>query len=248
MRYKIRGEICEFQTGPFGRIASVVDIADALDKDGDDVILLDIHSGGGDVEAEIYMLNALQRARRRGKKIVTYCPGFCASAAADLLFQGDEIYLGDVSMVMVHNGFSMYPSILSLVMTKLSRAIEWVKGGCKPLKANLIEFFNAHLAGFIPFEELLAAYGEKGRQPNGDYCFTAQDLEELFPGVVRVDDLPKELEMLEVFEVDEDIDGIIRDLEEAQNGGSEIEIEDTDNDAEGEEEEKVQPPCDESEE
>jgi len=213
MRYKIRGEVCEFQTGPFGRIASVVDIADALDKDGDDVILLDIHSGGGDVEAEIYLLNALQRARRRGKKIVTYCPGFCASAAADLLFQGDEIYLGDVSIVMVHNGFAGYPSLLSLVLTKLSRVVEWWKGGCVPLKANLIDFFNAHLAGFIPFEELLAAYGEKGRQPNGDYCFTAQDLAELFPGVVTVDDLPKEYEMLSFFEVDEDMDGIIGEIE-----------------------------------
>jgi hypothetical protein len=238
MRYKIRGEVCEFQTGPFGRIPSVVDIADALDKDGDDVILLDIHSGGGDVEAEIYLLNALQRARRHGKKIVTYCPGFCASAAADLLFQGDEIFLGDVSFVMVHNGFAGYPSLLSLVLTKLSRVVEWWKGGCVPLKANLIDFFNAHLAGFIPFEELLSAYGEKGRQPNGDYCFTAQDLAGLFPAVVSVDDLPKEYEMLSFFELDEDIDGIIGEIE---NGL----IIDEDEDTKGGEKEEVQPAGDE---
>jgi hypothetical protein len=95
----------------------------------------------------------------------------------------------------------------------------------------LIDFFNAHLAGFIPFEELLAAYGEKGRQPNGDYCFTAQDLAELFPGVVTVDDLPKEYEMLSFFEVDEDMDGIIGEIENVLT---------SEEDAEVGEEEKVQ--------
>jgi hypothetical protein len=212
MRYKIRGDICEFMVGPTGRIASAVDIADAFDTDGDDVILLDIHSGGGHIDAEIYLLNALRKARRRGKRIVTYTPGVVASAAADLLFQGEEIYMGDFSTVLVHNGFLTGLTIVGNFIYNLGRVVEWCRGGFRPMKTSELELHNAIISGAIPMEEFLEAYGEKGRMPNGDYCFTSHDLADILPGVVKVEDLPMELEALNVFELEDEMDGVIGEV------------------------------------
>jgi hypothetical protein len=214
MRYRIRNEIAGVLVGPDGRELSARDIADAIERDQDDVILLDIHSPGGSMETELYMLSALAKARRRGKKIVTHTMGYCASAAADILIQGDEIYLGDSAVVLFHNGSLQYESLTDMVFHKASQLFEWVKGGFKS-KASNIEFLNAVTNGYVPWDMLLEAYKErKGGNPNGDYLFSSEDLSDIFPGVCLVEDLPEEYASLEEYTLDSAPDGFTEISEE----------------------------------
>ena len=119
MRYKIRGELTP---------ATHLSIFDGVDADTDETIVLDIHTHGGDTSVLHYAMNILNRAKRQGKRIVTCNSGVALSAGATLLFKGDEIYVGDTSITMLHMSRFVFDSLMDMFMMKMDRFIRWIKG------------------------------------------------------------------------------------------------------------------------
>lgn len=75
----------------------IVQEIDALDVD---VIRIYINSFGGEIGEAMPICNALNRHPAR---IETYVDGFACSAASDIFMAGDERYMNEQSVLMIHN-------------------------------------------------------------------------------------------------------------------------------------------------
>lgn len=184
MRYKIRGEVTPALLATF----------DGIDADTDETIVIDIHSPGGDVSVLHYGINILQRAKRQGKKIITCNSGIALSAGATFLFQGDEIYIGDTSIVMLHRSRLIYGSFADLVMDKADHLIRWFK---RERDVPFTEISDEVLLKYEPWVKVLDHYKDKAIR--GDYFLVPEQLAELFDNV-KVEDMPDEYANMDLWE------------------------------------------------
>lgn len=67
-----------------------------------DVINVHINSYGGSVSEGLAIYNTLKNHKA---KIRTYCDGFACSAASVVFMAGDERYMNDASLLMIHNAW-----------------------------------------------------------------------------------------------------------------------------------------------
>jgi len=67
-----------------------------------DVINVHINSYGGAVSEGLAIYNTLKNHKA---KIRTYCDGFACSAASVVFMAGDERYMNDASLLMIHNAW-----------------------------------------------------------------------------------------------------------------------------------------------
>lgn len=186
MRYQLRGEIS---------VGSHDKLFDALLEDPDDVIQIDISCLGGEVSTLLQYLTNIIRVKKLGKKLVTYAEGEASSAAATILWQGDEIYVSPVAQVMFHQSVDDDSLILGFwqrLRVKLAkRYIKKVTKG-KPTAA---EFADMVLNPYEPWNAILKEFGED--RPVGDYFMSATEFKLLAPERITVGFPQYELELFD---------------------------------------------------
>lgn len=75
--------------------------AQIANSEGD--IIVRINSGGGYVVEGLAIFNALDEARKAGRKVTVHIDGLAASMASVIAMVGEEIHIADNAMMMIHN-------------------------------------------------------------------------------------------------------------------------------------------------
>lgn len=101
------------------------------DMEGD--ITVRINSGGGDVFHGFAIYNLL---KQHESKIIVKIDGLAASAASVIAMAGDEIHMGEASMLMIHNPWTM----------ALGEAKDLIKtaGLLEKIKDSIIDVYSAN--------------------------------------------------------------------------------------------------------
>lgn len=231
MRYRIRGVISEENKEHEAAF-------DAMSKDPDGTVLIEISTPGGDVGQLLQYMSKIIEAKAAGKKIVTYASGAVMSAGATLLWQGDEIYVSPVSVIMFHLCVNscIHGPLDTLWLAMHAKWHEWKTG-----KSEVFGTFSDKvLMRWEPWDKLLHAFGEN--KPNGEYFVSASELALTFPGKVRIGIPPyKDLDLFG--SSDEEMVSLSEVLEEVKSIRDEQALEDAikeeeegEDDDEGEEE------------
>lgn len=90
-----------------------------------DVINVHINSYGGAVSEGLAIYNTLKNHKA---KIRTYCDGFACSAASVVFMAGDERYMNDASLLMIHNAW-MYTAGNAAQLRKDANDLEKITQG-----------------------------------------------------------------------------------------------------------------------
>ena len=184
MIYKIRGFIME----------TLIPLGEAIKADTDEVVVLDIHSSGGAVSTELFLLNALVEKKNAGAKIVTVNSGVALSAAARLLVQGKEIYVNPYSVTMFHEAEDSFDTYLDTVIDWVLTPWYKIKQG---KKQDHLTIFNEKMRHLEPWPRILSHFEEN--KISGDYWVTAEEMLMILDNV-KVGFLPDEYRELEVWE------------------------------------------------
>lgn len=175
MRYLIEGEIDSDMNNLFH----------VMEQDTDKVIFLDINSQGGSCAVGLLALGVLQRARRKGQKIITRNRGIAFSEAARLLSQGCPIYLTDVAVTMFHPAYTVggWPTSLEDIVDIIKD--KWNNWG----KRDFLSIINNELARYEPIDLVVEHFKDSKFQ--GDYYLLPRDLQKVLGRQVRVKDIPQ---------------------------------------------------------
>lgn len=68
-----------------------------------DTIEVHINSAGGNIVEGLAIFNALMRAKDNGRKVDIYIDGLAASMASVIACAGDEIFMAENALIMIHN-------------------------------------------------------------------------------------------------------------------------------------------------
>lgn len=99
----IYGDITSWPWDELGEV-SAANLSKQLEELTDvDVINVHISSYGGEVKEGLAIYNALKNHRA---KIRTYCDGFACSIASVIFMAGDERYMSEASLLMIHNAWT----------------------------------------------------------------------------------------------------------------------------------------------
>lgn len=99
----IYGDITSWPWEEIGEVSST-NLSKQLEELADvDIINVHISSYGGEVKEGLAIYNAL---RNHKAKIRTYCDGFACSIASVIFMAGEERFMSEASLLMIHNAWS----------------------------------------------------------------------------------------------------------------------------------------------
>lgn len=99
----IYGDITSWPWEELGEV-SATNLSKQLEELADvDIINVHISSYGGEVKEGLAIYNAL---RNHKAKIRTYCDGFACSIASVIFMAGEERFMSEASLLMIHNAWS----------------------------------------------------------------------------------------------------------------------------------------------
>lgn len=164
-----------------------IEMADAIAKDPDEVILIEVHSGGGIVDEAVYLVSVIEQVKAYGKTVVTYCPAKALSAGIYIFLAGSIVIASPFSHFM-HHEISLHPMpLLNWFHLKTSK--------------NMIKNANKVCNNIIDLSILEEDVKKIPWWQSKDLYYTAEELKEKLKGKVEINIgfLPEELTELEIW-------------------------------------------------
>lgn len=117
-----------------------------------DVIDVYINSYGGEVSEGLAIYNSL---RRHSAKVVTHCDGFACSAASIIFMAGEERFMGDASLLMIHNAWT-YASGNAEELRKAAAVLDTISAAAANAYQVAVEISEQELATLLAEETWIA--------------------------------------------------------------------------------------------
>lgn len=185
-------------------------LSDVFASDPDKVIVIDVHSEGGSCSELSYILSNIDAAKQDGKTVITACSGIACSAGGTILFQGDQVYLGIASLILLHEATNDFCSPYYMCKFYFDRVKNRLLGD---KKADMLEIHNKLLSSFEPWSSILDFFGEE--KIRNDYTFTAEEAKRMFPDRVMVEAIPLAFRTGRIVSINQDMDVSIMSYKEA---------------------------------
>lgn len=165
-----------------------VEMCNSMMKDKDEIILIEVHSSGGITDEAMYLITVMETLKKKGKKVVTYCPVKAFSCGLYIFLSGSIKIASPFSQFLHHE-----------VSLSLNPIVNWWRLlRSKSFVDSTTKIFNE----LIDLSELEKDYKKIKWWEIKDLLYTAKELKEKIPkSDIIIDFLPQEFDNLELWRI-----------------------------------------------